>query len=177
MAEYQFKYTGAEIDAGIDKANKALVVPDTAPDAPRIVAINSDGSQQNLTLGTGISIKNGIISASGGGGGGSVGGGYTLTINNEYQGSYDGNIYILGVFEGVFGWHQEIFSNYSGTHIYTNVICFQNTTTSNGLYINTANAILDIVSNQYMPTGYIGFDKNEYKLFMLNDDATLDCNF
>lgn len=66
---YQSKYTGAQIDAGIDKANKALVTPEATLDAPRIVAINTDGTQQNLALGDGITIADGVISASGGGGG------------------------------------------------------------------------------------------------------------
>lgn len=69
MANYQSIYTGEQIDEGIGKANKALVIPDTVPDSPRIVSIATDGTQQDLTLGNGLSVADGVISASGGGGG------------------------------------------------------------------------------------------------------------
>lgn len=48
--------------------SKYLTIPDTTPDSPRIVSIATDGTQQNLALGDGITVENGVISASGGGG-------------------------------------------------------------------------------------------------------------
>lgn len=52
-----------------DKLAKAVVLPGSPIDATRIVSIAADGTQQNLALGDGITVENGVISASGGGGG------------------------------------------------------------------------------------------------------------
>lgn len=79
MATYKSQYTGAQIDEAVGKASKALTAPDTTPDSPRIVSIATDGTQQNLTLGDGITVENGVISASGGGGGS---GGLKLYLNH-----------------------------------------------------------------------------------------------
>lgn len=49
----------------IDDTNY-LTLPDTTPDSPRIVSIAVDGTQQDLTLGDGLTVENGVISASGG---------------------------------------------------------------------------------------------------------------
>jgi archaellum component FlaC len=43
-----------------------LKLPEVAPGVQQIVSINSDGIQQNLTLGEGVSIEDGMLKASGG---------------------------------------------------------------------------------------------------------------
>ena len=70
MANYQSTHTGAQIDEGVDKANKALVKPDSAPSATSLVAIDNTNAQTALTIGDGLSIENGALKATGGGGGG-----------------------------------------------------------------------------------------------------------
>lgn len=129
-----------------------------------------EGMAEIKTVGSGLTLSSaGELSASGGGT--AIGGGYTLTIIDPDGGSYDGPIYILGTLNGVFGWHKHEF--YEDV-VYTNVVCFQNTTIDNGLSIETANAILNALTGQYMPVGYINVP---YRLFMLSADATLKTNF
>ena len=69
MANYQSTHTGAQIDEGVDKANKALVKPDSAPSATSLVAIDNTNAQTTLTIGDGLSVENGALKATGGGGG------------------------------------------------------------------------------------------------------------
>ena len=63
MANYQSTHTGAQIDEGINKANKALVKPDSAPSATSLVAIGNSNAQAMLTVGDGLSIENGALKA------------------------------------------------------------------------------------------------------------------
>lgn len=174
MANYQSTHTGAQIDEGVDKANKALVKPDSAPSATSLVAIDNTNAQTTLTIGDGLSVENGALKATGGGGGSgvSIGAGFNLTIHDSFASGLEGDIFILGKNpDGVFGWHQQ--SIFSAWVTYTNVIMFQNTTTANGLSIKTANAVLNTKTNSYMPVGLIGKGTNQYTLFMLNKDTVL----
>lgn len=70
MANYQSQYTGEQIDEAVGKVGKALVTPDTSPSSVVIPAIGTDNAQTNLTLGDGLTVADGVISASGGGSGG-----------------------------------------------------------------------------------------------------------
>lgn len=63
---YKSQYTGSQIDEGIEKANKALTTPDTAPESISLVAVDTNNAQSMLTLGDGLSVADGVISASGG---------------------------------------------------------------------------------------------------------------
>lgn len=172
MANYQSTHTGAQIDAGIDKANKALVKPDSAPSSPSLVLIDNSNAQTMLTIGDGLSVENGALKTTGGGGGVSIGAGFNLTINDNFASGLEGDIFILGKNpDGVFGWHKQ--SIFSAHVTYTNVIMFQNTTTANGLSIQTENAVLNTRTNEYMPVGLIGKGTNQYTLFILNKDTVL----
>ena len=71
MANYQSTHTGAQIDAGVDKANKALVKPDSAPSATSLVGVDNTNAQTMLNIGDGLSVENGTLKATGGSGGGS----------------------------------------------------------------------------------------------------------
>ena len=113
MANYQSTHTGAEIDAGIDKANKALVKSDSAPASTSLVAVDNSNAQKMLTIGDGLSVENGTLKATGGSGGASIGGGFTLIFN----GNINSPIYVLcgnlsytntsneNIVENWFGWH------------------------------------------------------------------------
>ena len=63
----------AEIAA---KLGRVLVTPMSAPASISLVAVDTSNAQTMLTLGDGLSVSGGVLSASGGGGGG--GGGYTV---------------------------------------------------------------------------------------------------
>lgn len=62
---YKSQYTGEQIDEGIEKASKALTTPDTAPESISLVAVDTNNAQSMLTLGDGLSVADGVISASG----------------------------------------------------------------------------------------------------------------
>lgn len=66
MANYQSTHTGAQIDAGVDKANKALVKPDSAPQSTSLVAVDTTNTQTMLAIGDGLSVENGALKAAGG---------------------------------------------------------------------------------------------------------------
>lgn len=129
MANYQSTHTGAQIDAGVDKANKALVKPDSAPSSTSLIAVDNSNTQTMLTIGDGLSIENGALKATGGGGGASIGGGYT--INTQWDGAVStSNFLILGkrVVDGVYGFHNYSDEKYDiggkepyNIPIYTNV--------------------------------------------------------
>lgn len=128
MANYQSTHTGAEIDAGVDKANKALVKPDSAPAATSLVAINNSNTQAMLTVGDGLSVENGALKATGGSGG--IGGGFSLIFN----GNINSPIYVLcgnlsykntsneNISENWYGWHK-ITDTYT-TATCNNAMCF-----------------------------------------------------
>ena len=62
----------AHIDAEISaKIARSLVTPASMPDSTKIVAIDTNGSQTNLTVGDGLLVQNGTLSAPSSGGGGS----------------------------------------------------------------------------------------------------------
>lgn len=80
MANYQSTHTGAQIDAGVDKANKALIKPDSAPASTSLVAVDNSNAQTMLTIGDGLSVENGKLKATGGSGGGMA---FNVTIHAE----------------------------------------------------------------------------------------------
>lgn len=82
MANYQSPYTGEQIDEAVGKASKALVTPDTAPSSVVIPAIGTDNTQTNLTLGDGLNVAGGVISAAGSGGGYTVLAKDAMTLKN-----------------------------------------------------------------------------------------------
>lgn len=51
------------------KLNRTLVTPMSAPASISLVAVNTANAQEMLTLGNGLSVSGGVLSASGGGGG------------------------------------------------------------------------------------------------------------
>lgn len=57
----------------VEKLQRTLLTPMTTPASTQLVAVNTAGAQEMLTLGNGLSVSDGVISASGGGGGTSVG--------------------------------------------------------------------------------------------------------
>jgi len=61
------------LDAAIvTKLSRVLVTPMSAPESVSLVAVDTSNAQQMLTLGSGLSVSNGVLSASGGGGGGGL---------------------------------------------------------------------------------------------------------
>ena len=68
------------LDADIAaKLGRVLVTPMSAPASVSLVAVDTSNSQTMLTLGSGLSVSGGVLSASGGGGGGA--GAEYITIN------------------------------------------------------------------------------------------------
>lgn len=66
-------FIDVHLDADITaKLQRVLVTPTNAPDSMSLVAVNTNNAQTLLTLGDGLSVSDGVISASGGGGGGSA---------------------------------------------------------------------------------------------------------
>lgn len=71
------------LDADIAaKLGRVLVTPMSAPASVSLVAVDTSNAQTMLTLGSGLSVSDGVLSASGGGGGG--GGGYDVHCNDSY---------------------------------------------------------------------------------------------
>lgn len=65
------KAVEAHLDAGtVAKIDRSLVTPMTAPQATQLVAIGTNNDQTNLNIGTGLTVENGTLNASGGGGSG-----------------------------------------------------------------------------------------------------------
>lgn len=65
------QFIDVHLDANIvAKLNRVLVTPMTAPQSISLVAVDTANAQTMLTLGSGLSVENGVLSASGGGGGG-----------------------------------------------------------------------------------------------------------
>ena len=63
------------LDADIAaKLGRVLVTPMSAPASVSLVAVDTSNAQAMLTLGDGLSVSGGVLSASGGGGGGASGG-------------------------------------------------------------------------------------------------------
>lgn len=72
------------LDADITaKLQRVLVTPTTAPESISLVAVNTNNAQTMLTLGDGLSVSDGVISASGGGGGG--GGGASINADTMFS--------------------------------------------------------------------------------------------
>lgn len=70
------------LDADITaKLQRVLVTPTTAPASVSLVAVDTSNAQTLLTLGSGLSVSGGVLSASGGGGGGSRG--VSITIGAQ----------------------------------------------------------------------------------------------
>lgn len=61
-------------------ANNSLQLPDTAPIATQLVAVNSANAQDMITLGSGLTIEDGILNTTGGGGGSTGSGKYLHVI-------------------------------------------------------------------------------------------------
>ena len=126
MANYQSTHTGAQIDEGIDKANKALVKPDSAPSSASLVAVDNSNAQTMLAVGDGLSVENGTLKATSGGGT-SIGGGFE--IFSTWQGNASSSKFlILGkrAKDGVYGLHNKYDDLYNGkinpnSVAYTNV--------------------------------------------------------
>ena len=57
MANYQSTHTGAQIDEGVDKANKALVKPDSAPSATSLLPSTIRTHRQRLQSATVLVLK------------------------------------------------------------------------------------------------------------------------
>lgn len=69
------------LDADIAaKLGRVLVTPMSAPESVSLVAVDTSNAQAILSLGDGLSVSNGVLSASGGGGGG-----YDLQLNAQYD--------------------------------------------------------------------------------------------
>ena len=67
-AEIDFTKSGDIITANLasgvsDKVGRALVTPISAPAADQIVGINTNGAQENLDIGAGLTISNGVLSS------------------------------------------------------------------------------------------------------------------
>lgn len=65
--------TGTAIEIHLEaeilaKINRALLLPTSAPASVSLVAVDTNNAQSMLTLGDGLSVSDGVISASGGGG-------------------------------------------------------------------------------------------------------------
>ena len=70
------------LDADIAaKLGRVLMTPMSAPASVSLVAVDTSNAQTLLTLGDGLSVSGGVLSASGGGGGGGAGG-YSMSISN-----------------------------------------------------------------------------------------------
>ena len=149
-----------------------LVTPTEVLASNELVGVGVNGEQVRVQLGEGLTLEGSeslfTLKASGV----SVGAGYNLTIEDNFASGLEGDIFILGKNpDGVFGWHKQ--SVFSAHVTYTNVIMFQNTTTKNGLSIQTESAVLNTRTNSYMPVGLIGNGTNQYTLFILNKDTEL----
>lgn len=72
------------LDADIvTKLSRVLVTPMSAPASVSLVAVDTSNAQTLLTLGDGLSVSGGVLSASGGGGGAQRG--YRITAGNKVQ--------------------------------------------------------------------------------------------
>lgn len=82
-------YIDIHLDANImSKIERALLLPVTAPASTSLVAVGANNEQSMLTIGDGLSVSDGVISASGGGGSVSLyehilGIGFMLDISGE----------------------------------------------------------------------------------------------
>lgn len=82
------------LDADIAaKLGRVLVTPMSAPASVSLVAVDTSNAQTMLTLGSGLSVSGGVLSASGGGGGGSIP--TAIFISNEIQGGSDSLSFIV----------------------------------------------------------------------------------
>lgn len=83
--------SGQFIDVHLDativaKLNRVLVTPMTAPQSISLVAVDTANAQTMLTLGSGLSVENGVLSASGGGSASSNFYAHFVKIDNTYLG-------------------------------------------------------------------------------------------
>lgn len=77
------EFVEVHLDADIAaKLGRVLVTPMSAPASVSLVAVDTSNAQTMLTLGSGLSVSDGVLSASGGGGGG--GGGYDVYCIHSY---------------------------------------------------------------------------------------------
>lgn len=73
------------LDANIvTKLTRVLVTPMSAPASVSLVAVDTSNAQTLLTLGDGLSVSGGVLSASGGGGGGAQIYKHRVRFNNSY---------------------------------------------------------------------------------------------
>lgn len=73
------------LDADIvTKLSRVLMTPMSAPASVSLVAVDTSNAQTLLTLGNGLSVSGGVLSASGGGGGGTQIYKHSVRFNNSY---------------------------------------------------------------------------------------------
>ena len=106
--------TGTKLTISLDaeiiaKLSRALVIPMSAPESVALVGVDTSNAQTMLTLGSGLSVSDGVISASGGGGAGGAGFSIRASSSNPQpllkvwfaDGTIKSNVSDLWVEEGV----------------------------------------------------------------------------
>ena len=161
------------LDADIAaKLGRVLVTPMSAPASVSLVAVDTSNAQTMLTLGDGLSVSGGVLSASGGGGGGgaSVGGGYTFVYDSDFASG--ATVYVLGgkmtcsryptYTEDFFGLHHV---SVDGINTIENAICFFVDSNSSDLSFS--------VNNCADANGTAPSSVTKHKVYFLHGNTTL----
>lgn len=161
------------LDADIAaKLGRVLVTPMSAPASVSLVAVDTSNAQTMLTLGDGLSVSGGVLSASGGGGGGgaSLGGGFTFIYDSDFASG--ATVYVLSgkmtasrypdYTQDYFGLHT---CSNDGINTFENAICF---------FVNSNSSDLSFsVNNCADANGTKPSSVDQYKVYFLNGNTTL----